>query len=102
MLILFVRQEKINISAEVKFYNSLYPNNSIVDKVGKVFAEEANKFFRNYCDPKNYQGRNNVLHSGFMMNMGARSAKMHRDSLVRNLLFLANNPKKFKSNKLAW
>ena len=86
----------------MKFYNSLYPNNAIINKVGKVFAEEANEFFRNYCDPKNYHEGASVLHSGFMMNFGARNSKMYRDALVRNLLFLANNPKKFKSNKLAW
>ena len=96
------RQTKITSEEEIKFYHALYPNNAVAQKVGKVFAEDGQEYIKKYCAPDKFRNPNAITNAGTMVNLASRDAKMHRDTLVDNLMQMTKKPKNIKVNRIAW
>ena len=84
----------------IKFYDGLYPDNKLVQKVGKVFAEDGVAYVNNLCD--NTKNTIGVTKDGVAANVASRETKGLRDGLRDNMMIAFSSPEKTSMEYFLW
>ncbi|CAG2107804.1 unnamed protein product [Medioppia subpectinata] len=94
-------QKKLTVPFLSGEFQSLYPNNPLVQNVGKVLAEEGAAYIARACHPKNTKGGQRLQKKSMAANMACREAKSHRDGFNELLTEAGRQGTKIKLTRLA-